>query len=103
MGETFLCTAKHVIDENINSRLYLDGPSQLEIIEGNFYTSKEHDVAALKLTPAQVESFQKYHPLREDLLASQTDTAASKYVVFVGFPENKNRKTHQQHKIKAHV
>lgn len=100
-GETFLCTAKHVTDGNKISTLYFDGPSKLEILEGDFQVSAEHDVAVLKLTAEQAEAFQKYHPLRADEIADQRQTAASKYVEFLGFPETKNRKVYKQNKIEG--
>lgn len=99
-GETFLCTAMHVIVENENSTLYIDGPSQMEILQGDFYCSAEHDVAVLKLTPVQITLFQKYSALRDEYIANQTQASTSKYVEFVGFPETKNRKVCQQNKIK---
>jgi len=99
--ETYLCTAKHVIDGNQTSTLYFDGPSKLEVLEGGFQVSKEHDVAVLKLTPEQATAFQKYQPLREDEVANQSQTEASNYVEFLGFPETKNRKLYKQNKIKG--
>ncbi|MGJ3258012.1 MAG: S1 family peptidase [Rhodospirillales bacterium] len=99
--DIFLCTAKHVIDENKTSTLYFDGPTKMEVLEGDFQCSKEHDVAVLKLTPEQVAAFQKYAPLAESEIADQSQTASSKYVEFLGFPETKNRKVYNQKKIKG--
>lgn len=40
-GETFLCSAKHVIDGNQTSTHYFDGPSKLEVLEGEFRVSTD--------------------------------------------------------------
>ncbi len=98
-GATFLCTAKHVIDGNRTSTLYFDGSSKLEILEGKFRVSAEHDVAVLKLSPAQAATFQKYWPLDEHKIGDQAQTAASKYAEFLGYPESKNRKVYNQNAI----
>lgn len=98
-GETFLCTAKHVIDDNKNSPLYIDGPTKFEVLEGDFYSSKEHDVAVLKLTPTQKKMLKKYPPLGADHIANQDQAFDSKYAEFVGFPETKNKKVYRQNKI----
>lgn len=100
-GETFLCTAKHVIDGNQHSTLYFDGPSKFEVLEGEFCVSAEHDVAVLRLTPQQVAAFEKYRPLDEGDIGDQVQTSASQYVEFIGFPETKNRKVYNQNKIKG--
>ncbi len=100
-GETFLCTAKHVIDQNQISTLYFDGPSKLEILEGDFQVSAEHDTAVLKLSPAQASAFSKYRPLTENEIGNQAQTAASRYVEFIGYPASKNRKIYQQNKIRG--
>lgn len=101
--EFFLCTAKHVIDDNKDSTLYTDGPAEFEILEGDFYASQKHDIAVLKLTTAQRHSFKKYRPLRADDIANQTQAAASKYAEFVGFPETRNRKVYKQNKIAGEI
>lgn len=101
-GETFLCTAKHVIDENANSTLYIDGPSKLEILEGDFHCSEEHDVAVLKLTLGQATALQKYVPLPAERIAIPPEATASKYAELVGFPEKKNPRAHRQNKIRGH-
>jgi hypothetical protein len=59
-GTLFLCTAKHVIDGNACSTLYIDGPSKMEVLEGEFYRSDQHDVAVLKLTAKLRELLRKY-------------------------------------------
>ena len=100
-GAVFLCTAKHVTDANAHSTLYIDGPSELEILAGDFYTSAEHDVAVLKLSAEQVKLFQKYAPLRADKIGNQIQAPACKYVEFLGFPATKNRKVYQQNEIKG--
>lgn len=101
--EFFLCTAKHVIDDNKDSTLYTDGPAEFAILEGDFYASQEHDIAVLKLTEAQRRTFKKYKPLRADDIANQTQAAASKYAEFVGFPETRNRKVYKQNKIAGEI
>lgn len=53
--EVFLSTAKHVTDGNKNSTLYIDGPSKLVVLEGEFHVSSEHDTAVLKLSHEQVK------------------------------------------------
>jgi hypothetical protein len=103
VDECFLCTAKHVIDENNKSTLYVDGPVNFEILQGDFCASQEHDVAVLRLTPAQKDTLKKYKPLAADDIANQVQAAASKYAEFVGFPATKNRKVYKQNKIAGEI
>lgn len=102
-GEIFLGTAKHVIDENKKSTLYFDGPHQLEVLEGDFYSSHDHDVAALKLMPEQVSAFKKYSPLTTNKIANLRQAASCKYVEFTGYPESKNRKIYQRNMLKNEI
>jgi len=99
--EIFLCTAKHVIDENINTTLYIDGSSRLEPLEGDFYSTEDHDVAVLKLSPTQIGMLHKYAPLKEDWIGNQVQASNCKYVEFMGFPESKNRAAYKTTKIKG--
>lgn len=89
-GNVLLCTAKHVL-ETATSSLYINGPSKLEVLTGNFHRSKQHDIAVLKLTPEQVVTFRNYTPLSEDHIANKTQTMACHYVKFIGYPETRNR------------
>jgi hypothetical protein len=98
-SETYLCTAKHVIDMNANSSLYTDGSAQFEMLLGGFLSSEEHDVAVLKLTSVQTEALNKYEPLRADDVANQIQSSESKYVGFIGYPATKNRKLYQRNEI----
>jgi hypothetical protein len=34
-NNVFLCTAKHVIDRNAKSTLYIDGPTHFEVLQGS--------------------------------------------------------------------
>lgn len=95
----FLCTAKHVIDANAASTLYIDAPTELEILVGDFQTSEQHDIAVLKLSRKQIELFQKYSPLRADDIGNQVQAEACKYVEFIGFPASKNRKVYRRNQI----
>lgn len=101
--ECFLCTAKHVINQNKTSTLYIDGPVNFEILEGDFYASQEHDIAVLRLMPAQKETLKKYKPLGADDIANQVQASASKYAEFVGFPETRNKKIYKQNKIAGEI
>ena len=89
--EIFLCTAKHVIDKKNKSTLYIDGASKFEILEGNFHSSAEHDVAVLRLTSAQIEALNRYVPLGADNIANQEQASACKYVEFLSV--SRRRKT----------
>ncbi|MBI1393906.1 MAG: hypothetical protein GC152_14305 [Alphaproteobacteria bacterium] len=100
-GDVFLCTAKHVIDESISSTLYIDGPSRLEPLEGDFYSTDDHDVAVLKLSSSQTQTLHKYVPLNEDQISNQVQASNCKYVEFMGFPESKNRAAYKTTKIKG--
>jgi hypothetical protein len=100
-GDTFLCTAKHVIDGNATSTLYIDGPTKMEVLEGDFYSSAEHDIAVMKLSAEQVTLFQKYSPLAEEHIGGPAEITNSQYATLVGFPETKNRKIYNQNKIKG--
>jgi hypothetical protein len=51
--------AKQAIDE---STLYIDDPIKFDVLNGDFYSSEEHDVSVLKLTPTQKETLKKYQP-----------------------------------------
>ena len=97
--DRFLCTAKHVIDDNKDTTLYLDGPVKFEILRGDFYASQEHDIAVLRLTSSQNETLKKYKPLSVNDIANQSQAAACRYAEFVGFPETKNRKVYKQNRI----
>jgi hypothetical protein len=92
-GSEFLCTANHVVEANAKSTLYIDGPSKMEVLEGEFSVSKEHDVAVLKLTDGQIKLLKKYSRLKADKIGSQTQILACKYVELVGFPETKIEKS----------
>lgn len=98
-GEVFFCTAKHVIDDNVKSTLYVDGCSELETLEGDFYSSKDHDVAVLKLSPSQIQALSKYVPLEEDRIGNHGQISNCQYVEFMGFPESKNRPIYKTTKI----
>jgi hypothetical protein len=98
-GSTFLCTAKHVIDGNATSTLYLDGPTKMEVLEGDFYSTAEHDIAVMKLSAEQVTLLQKYSPLAEEHIGGPANITSSKYAALVGFPATKNRKVYKQNKI----
>lgn len=100
-GDIFLCTAKHVIDGNATSTLYIDGPSKFEVLEGEFYATDELDAAVLKLSPEQVTALRKYVALPSDHIAGPAEILAARYANLVGFPETKNRKVYQQNKIKG--
>jgi hypothetical protein len=100
-GNTFLCTAKHVIDENAISTLYIDGPCNLKILAGDFFRSgDDHDIAVLKLNPEQTALLKKYSPLIADHIGNQDQTSACKYVEFIGFPGTKNPRVYQRNEIK---
>lgn len=94
----FLCTAKHVL-ETAQSRLYINGPSELEVLNGEFYRSKQYDIAVLKLTPEQILSFRKYTALSEDHIANQAQTNICHYVEFIGYPETRNRVSKNRYKF----
>ena len=97
-GNLLLCTAKHVL-ETAQFPLYINGPSSLEILLGEFYRSQHHDIAVLLLTLEQIRSFQKYTPLPESRIANQTQTEACHYVEFIGYPETKNRVSPNKYKL----
>lgn len=100
-GDVFLCTAKHVIDKNANSTLYVDGTAKMEVLEGDFYGTQGLDVAVLTLLSEQIKTLSKYTPLQSDLIAGSSEFLAAQYVAMVGSPETKNRKVYRQNKIKG--
>lgn len=100
-GHVFLCTAKHVIEENSNTNLYFDGSSRLESLVGEFFCSGAHDVAVLKLSSSQLLNLNKYAPLSEDHIGNQDQASGCKYAEFLGFPESKNRAAYKTTKIKG--
>lgn len=95
-----MCTAKHVVDRSTASGLYIAGPDKLEPLVGTFQSSEEHDVAVLKLTPAQVSVLQRFSPLPMEHVASEAETQASVYVEFIGYPATKNRKVYNKNTLK---
>jgi hypothetical protein len=100
---TFLCTAKHVVDANAKSTLYVDGPSKMEVLEGDFQATAGLDAAVLKLSPEQIATLSKYTALTSAHIAGPAEILAAQYVELVGFPETKNRKIYRQNKIKGLV
>lgn len=99
----FLCTAKHVIDENATSTLYIDGGGCLEILEGEFRVSEQYDVAVLRLSSEQVAKLKRYRPLRPDEIATELQTSSSRYVGFMGYPETKNRVKFNRNEVRRHA
>jgi hypothetical protein len=98
-NNVFLCTAKHVIDRNAKSTLYIDGPTHFEVLQGQFYATAELDVAVLNLSREQVGSLRKYIPLPTDRIAGPAEILSARYANMVGFPETKNRRVYNQNKI----
>lgn len=103
VDSVFLCTAKHVIDENRNSTLYVAGKIALVPFESNFQSVGEHDVAVARLTLEQVDQLSDYTPLEDGSIATQRQTQESRFIELVGFPETKNRTVYRQNKIKGQV
>lgn len=93
-GKVFLCTAKHVIDENAASCLYIDGPSKFEHFIGDFHGNDCLDVAICQLSQEQIKRLSKYRPLESNCIASPIEIVAAQYSTMVGFPETKNRLVH---------
>lgn len=89
-NNVLLCTAKHVLDD-AQSSLYINSPSGLEDLFGNFIRSKQHDIAVLKLSAEQVVTCRNYSPLSEDHIANSVQTMDCHYVEFIGFPGTRNR------------
>jgi hypothetical protein len=100
-GNIFLCTAKHVIDANAKSTLYIDGSSKMEVLVADFYATEGLDVAVAKLSPTQIKTLEKYTPLPSERIATTTEVYAAQYASLVGFPETKNRKVYRQNNIKG--
>lgn len=73
----------------------------MELLEGDFYYSAEHDVAVMKLSAEQANLLRKYVPLSAERIGGPADITTSQYVTLVGFPETKNRKIYQQNKIRG--
>ncbi len=99
----FLCTAKHVIDGNRKSTLYVSGKDVLIKFECEFQSAVDHDVAVAQLTPEQIDQLSNFTPLEQSSIASGTQILKSCFIELVGFPETKNRKVHRQKKIKGQI
>lgn len=99
----FLATAKHVIDESTRSSLYVDGPSDLEPLEGDFFASPDQDVAVLKLNPDQLAVLGKYQFLEERDLADNSFVTGCKYAISVGYPGTKNKRFHDRNALRKQV
>src|SRR5579875_3000151 len=101
--DSFLVTAKHVIDESTRSSLYVDGPSKLEPLEGDFFASPDQDVAVLKLNQAQLGVLTKYQFLEQDDIADNTFVSGCKYATCVGYPASKNKRFHDRHELRREI
>lgn len=97
----FLSTAKHVLDENKTegASLYIDGPTELVLLEGEAKESAPHDVSVIRLTSDQKKLLQKYSPLQPEQLATQSEVMACKYAQFVGFPATKNKQVYGKNEL----
>lgn len=102
-GSVFLCTAKHVIDGNRNSTLYVSERNILVSFESDFQTVGDHDVAVAQLNQKQIEQLSHFTPLEESSIATSKQIEESCFIELVGFPETKNRKAHGQNKIKGQI
>lgn len=102
-SSVFLCTAKHVIDGNKNSTLYVSPKNVLVLFESDFQTVEDHDVAVAQLNEEQTDQLSDFTPLEESSIATSKQTEESCFIELVGFPETKNRKGHGQNKIKGQI
>jgi hypothetical protein len=102
-AHSFLATAKHVIDESTRSSLYVDGPSKLEPFEGDFFASPDHDVAVLKLDPAQLDLLRKYQFLAQSDLVENAFISRCKYATSVGYPASKNKRFHDRPALRREI
>jgi hypothetical protein len=99
----FLATAKHVLDANARSSLFIDADPDLQLLEGDFYATQEHDVAVLKLRLDQVRLLSKYKFLEVDQLGDALFAARCRYGSCVGYPASKNKKVFARRALKRHV
>lgn len=102
-GSVFLCTAKHVIDGNRDSTLYISEENVLISFESDFQTVGDHDVAVTQLHQEQIDQLSNFTPLEESSIATSKQTEESCFIELVGFPETKNRKVHGQNKLKGQI
>lgn len=101
--DSFLATAKHVIDGSTRSSLYVDGPSKLEPLEGDFFASPDQDVAVLKLNQAQLDVLTKYRFLEQNDIADNKFVSRCKYATCVGYPASKNKRFHDRHELRREI
>lgn len=102
-ADSFPATAKHVIDESTRSSLYVDGPSKLGPLEGDFFASPDQDVAVLKLGPAQLDLLKKYQFLGQSELADNAFIRRCQFATSVGYPASKNKRFHDRAAIRREI
>lgn len=102
-ADVFIATAKHVIDESTKSSLYLDGPTELEPLEGDFFACPERDVAVLKLNSDQVAILEKYRFLEEKYIATNDFISLAEYSVSVGYPASKTTRRHDKNELESQL
>ena len=98
---SFLVTAAHIIDENEYTSLYFGGGKELQLIEGQAYTTtkkdddrnKDHyDFAWLKLPASFIEKQVKVNPIIIEQLSLNDIEVAGRQFVALGYPNSKNKK-----------
>lgn len=105
--ENYLLTAAHVIDENKYSSLYVGGETELELIEGDFLTTRKpeggrsndrYDFAWTKLPKEFLAKLGKVEFIYEkDLAVNRANTNGRLYLA-LGYPNSKNKKVDNRKK-----
>lgn len=107
LGSKFLVTAKHVLDEGERTSLYVDGSSELVLIEGTQYfascaadvaSGKEIkrkdkiDVSVMSLSARMIEELGDVGYIGEEQVYTEQNWPDSKLCTLIGYPNSQNKK-----------
>jgi hypothetical protein len=99
--ENYLLTAAHIVDENKFSSLYVGTRSELELIEGEFFITREpvggrindhYDFAWKKLSTEFLAKLKNVKFIYEKDLAINLENTDSRLFLALGYPNSKNKK-----------
>ena len=99
----FICTAKHVIDENKETTLYFDGSNGIEELLGVFWSEPHYDISVRSLSPTEVQKFGRYTFLEQDDLFLRSSIVPHTLLTAVGFPVSQYKIYYDRDLIRARM